>query len=81
MTLNYARALYKTDGATLDDLREAVTTLEELAPCARRVLGAAHPTAMTIELDLRESREALSARDVGSITEAFAAMMTPSPRG
>ncbi len=28
--LIYARALYKDDGATLDDLREAVTTLEEM---------------------------------------------------
>ena len=77
----YARSLYEDQAATLYDLRKAVTTLEETEETARRVLGAAHPTAMTIELDLRESREALSARDVGSITEAFAAMMTPSPRG
>ena len=34
----YAGALYK-DGATLDDLREAVTTLEEIERIARRVLG------------------------------------------
>ena len=30
-------------GATLDDLREAVATLEETAPTARRVFGGAHP--------------------------------------
>ena len=30
--------------ATLDDLREAVNTLEELERTARRVLGGAHPT-------------------------------------
>ena len=31
MRWNYARALYQDDGATLDDLREAVTTLEDTA--------------------------------------------------
>ena len=76
---NYAGALYTDPSATLDDLRKAVTTLEETEETARRVLGAAHPTAMNIELDLRVSREALSARDVSSVNEAFAAM-TPSPR-
>ena len=34
------------DAATLDDLREAVTTLEDAERIARRVLGGAHPTAM-----------------------------------
>ena len=32
----YAMALYRDDAATLDDLCEAVTTLEDLAPTARR---------------------------------------------
>ena len=40
----YAQALYHDDSATLDDLREAVTTLEDAEPIARRVLGGAHPT-------------------------------------
>ena len=31
------------DGATLDDLREAVTTLEDAVLIARRVFGGAHP--------------------------------------
>ena len=35
---NYAQALYKDEGATLDDLHEAVTTLEETERTARRVL-------------------------------------------
>ena len=40
----YAEALYKDSGATLDDLHEAVTTLEDSERIARRVLGGAHPT-------------------------------------
>ena len=40
---SYAEALYKDTGATLDDLREAVTTLEKTERTARRVLGGAHP--------------------------------------
>ena len=39
--------------ATLDDLREAVTTLDEIEPTARRVLGGAHPTTEGIENDLK----------------------------
>ena len=58
----YAMALYMDASATLDDLREAVTTLEELERTARRVLGGAHPTAMTIERSLRDAREELRAR-------------------
>ena len=48
----YAGALLRP-GATLDDLREAVTTLEETTRIARRVLGGAHPTTVGIEGDLR----------------------------
>ena len=63
MRLLYAGALYTDDGATVDDLHEAVTTLEETKQIARRVLGGAHPLTMTIERDLRKSRAALRARD------------------
>jgi hypothetical protein len=38
-----AKALYANPGATLDDLRDAVATLEETERIARRVLGIAHP--------------------------------------
>ena len=69
MRMNYGRALYKDDGATLDDLREAVTTLEETKRTARRVLGGAHPMPKDIEVALRRSRAALRARE------------TPSPPG
>ena len=52
----YALALYRDPGATLDDLREAVTTLEETARTARRVLGGAHPLAMHIEGTLARAK-------------------------
>ena len=58
----YARALYQDTGATLDDLREAVDTLEELERTARRVLGGAHPDAVEIEKSLREARAEFNAQ-------------------
>ena len=63
MRWNYAEALYRDDGATLDDLREAVTTLEDTDRIARRVLGASHPIAVRIETCLRNSRAALRAHE------------------
>ena len=59
---NYARALYEDPAATLDDLREAVTTLEEIERTARRVLGGAHPLTPAFESHLKWSRAALAAR-------------------
>ena len=56
----YATALYRDPGATLDDLRESVTTLEDMARIARRVLGNAHPLTSQIERDLQKSRAALA---------------------
>ena len=49
MKWDYADVLYADPDATLDDLREAVTTLEETARTARRVLGGAHPLTAGIE--------------------------------
>ena len=66
MKWNYAMALYRDPGATLDDLREAVTTLEDAARIARRVLGGAHPTTTGIEGALRNARAALRARETPS---------------
>ena len=64
MRWNYARTLSWTTAArALDDLREAVTTLEELAPAARRVFGTAHPLTTGIEKDLRFTRAKLRARE------------------
>ena len=59
----YARVLHKDPAATLDDLREATTTLEDTARTARRVLGGAHPLTGVIECHLQQSRAALSARE------------------
>ena len=56
-------ALYKAPDATLDDLREAVTTLEETTRIARRVFGGAYPLTMGIERELRDARAALAARE------------------
>ena len=58
-----ARTLYRDDRATLADLREAVTTLEDVDRIARRVLGGAHPTTAAIEESLGKSRAALCARE------------------
>ena len=59
----YARALYEDDGATLDDLREAVTTLEETERTGRRVFGGAHPMTRGIEFHLRDARAVLHVRE------------------
>ena len=49
--------------ATLDDLREAVTMLEEIYGTARRVLGGAHPTTAAIDNYLRAARFVLRRRE------------------
>ncbi len=59
-------ALYKDTDATLDDLREAVTTIEDVERTARRVLGGAHPLTSVIEVELRLARAALTARETPS---------------
>ena len=63
---NYARALYEDPAATLDDLHEAVTTLEEVERTARRVLGGAHPLTPAFEWHLQKARAALRARETPS---------------
>ena len=59
----YAIALYQDPGATLDDLREAVTTLEDTERIARRVLSGAHPLTAGIDTTLRNVRVVLRARE------------------
>ena len=66
MRRNYATAFYADDSATLDDLRESVTMLEELERIIRRVLGGVHPLALTVVLALEQSRDALAARESGA---------------
>ena len=77
----YGRVLYRDTGATLDDLCEAATTLEDTERTARRVLGGAHPITKGIEREVTMSRAALRARedtapggDVNTMREAMAAM-------
>ena len=55
----FVSASSSDDASTLDDLREAATTLEDTARTARRVLGGAHPLTVDIEHGLRLLREAL----------------------
>ena len=59
----YAETFYKADAATLDDLREAVNTLEETERTARRVLGGTHPLTKGIEVDLQNARAVLGERE------------------
>ena len=62
-------SLYQDDRATLDDLRKAVTTLEDAERIARRVFGGSNPLTKGIDDDLQNARAALRARE------------TPSPAG
>ena len=59
----YAEALHDDPSATLDDFREAVTTLEDIARIARRVLGGEHPKTEGMERALRRARAHLHARE------------------
>ena len=61
----YARALCQDPGATLDDLREAVTKLEDVERAARQVFGGAHPFTEGIGRELQDARAALAAREAG----------------
>ena len=76
MTTLYAAALRNDPAATLDDLREAVTTLEDAGRIARRVLGGAQPLTVEIERLRQFLRAELHARDggVSAIREAVEAM-------
>ena len=55
----YAEALHRAEGATLDDLRASVETLDDTDRIARRVLGGNHPLTASIEVALQASRAAL----------------------
>ena len=60
MRWNYALALCCDPSATLDDVREGVSTLEDAGRIARRVLGGAHPTTEGIENALRDAQAGLA---------------------
>ena len=63
LTVSRCSSPYKNPGATLDDLREAVTTLEDVERIARRVLGGQHPFTRSSEKSVRVSRAKLRARE------------------
>jgi hypothetical protein len=67
MKWQYAAALCINPSATLDDLREAITTLEDTGRIAQRVLGGVHPTTVKIEHALPEARAVLAAREGGDV--------------
>ena len=66
MRMNYATTLYGDPTATLDDIRKAVTTLEEIEKTARRVFGGAHPTVAQVEGSLQYARDTLCDREMQS---------------
>ena len=70
MRWNYATALYLDTSATLDELREAVTTLEDMERLARRVFGGAHPDTAAIGQALQHARTMLRARETQPPPEA-----------
>ena len=59
----YGWALYNDPAATLDDLNEAVTTLEDTGRILQRVLGSTHPTTAHIEIHLRDAQAALASSE------------------
>ena len=63
MRTAYAMALYEDNGATLDDLRKAVTMLGEAGRTARRVLGGANPATSGVEISLQQARANLHERE------------------
>ena len=62
----YTEALYEDPSATLDDLREAVTTLEKTLRVTRRVFGGGNPLTKGIERQLQKARAALRASETPS---------------
>ena len=86
VSATYGATLHKDPAATLDDLREAATTLEEVERTARRVLGGTNPFVMGVEHEVEASRAALrrdgywreetAPGDVSSLREAMEAMMS-----
>jgi len=70
MRWGYAESLYRDDIATLDDLREAVTTLESVAPLWKRIYGEKHPETPKVQNALANARAALRARETPPLGSA-----------
>ena len=67
----YAQALYMDADSTLDDFREAASTLEEVDRTCRRVLGNSHPYIAGIGISLQKSRSLLAVRKASARLEAL----------
>ena len=80
MRVNYAQMVCKDANATFKNLNEAVDTLEEIEPTARRVFGSAYPTTEGIADEFRYARDALREREAssGMATRTRAARARPS---
>ena len=77
---SYGCFLYRAPDATLDDIREAVATLEETYGTVRRVFGAEHSYTREMDpKDIRFARAELRAREGKwrGITEALGYVMDP----
>ena len=74
-----ATAIYMDPAATLDDVREAVTTLEETEQTARRVLGAAHPLTGGMGESLQAARAKLRAHETPSPGSAYIERTASAP--
>ena len=74
----YAMTLYDDPAATLDDLRESVTTLEDLERTARRVLGGAHPIVADFERVLQNARNIFTSKAMAWLTPSDAQDDPPS---
>ena len=66
----YALALSRDNGATLDDLREAVTTLESVANSWKQVFGQAHPETPMVQGALEMARKTLARATAASESKA-----------
>ena len=66
MTWRSAEALYEDANASLGDMREVATTLEETERTARRVLGGAHPVTKGLGGHLQNAQAAVRARESGA---------------
>ena len=62
----YANCLFDYKNATLDDLVQAVETLEAVAKLWKRVMGERHPEMAKVLIELKEAREMLRLRRVAS---------------
>jgi hypothetical protein len=69
----YATSLFADDGATLDDLREAVETLESVARLWKRVYGPSHPETQQVQTALKQARRVLALKEAQAALAARAA--------